>query len=277
MESFRFVHLSDLHFRKQYENWGFQALLRKLPDSLENLIACLEKEKKQGLDFVLLTGDLSHDGTEEDYAILRGALNRTLGGTPWAALPGNHDDRAAFAAAMLGREAAQGCDAVYDCNGFRVITLDTGDGISGRLENNQAQWLRGVLAAPSKKGSILAVHHPLVPNQEGLGTIQMDNDLPDLIAESDVIGIFCGHTHRNYAGTFAGKPYFTADSLSFVMEESGPNTYLKAVAAYNRAVYCGGSLSVQVRQLAPAPAVAACFSTDTISTLFQKKKVRKTT
>ncbi len=272
MESLRFVHLSDLHFRKQYEDWGFQNLLSKLPDSLGNLAVCLEREKAEGLDFVLLTGDLSHDGTEEDYMILRDALNHTLGGTPWVALPGNHDDRAAFAAGLLEQDASRKCDTVYHIKGFRVIMLDTGDGISGRLEKSQVQWLRNILSVPSEKGSILAVHHSLIDGQEGLGGIQADADLPDLIASSDVIGIFCGHTHHNYAGTYAGKPYFTADSMSYVMEESGPDTYLKAVAAYNCVVYCGGALSVQVRQLVPAPAVAACFSTDTLSSLFEKRK-----
>lgn len=272
MKPFRFVHVSDLHFRKQYEDWGFQDLLKRLPDPLENLVLCLEKEKAQGLDFVLLTGDLSHDGTKEDYAVLRSTLNRTLAGIPWAALPGNHDDREAFAALFPAGEPVNGWDRTADVNGFRVILLDSGCGISGRLETAQLQWLEKVLSAPSQRGSILALHHPLIPDQDGLGCMQADPRLAELIAQSDVIGIFCGHTHHNYAASFAGKPYFTADSLSFVMEESGSDTYLKALSAYNRAVYCNGTLSVQVRQLAPEPSVAACFSTDMISTLFQKRK-----
>ncbi len=272
MKPFRFVHLSDLHFRKQYEDWGFQALLKRLPDPLENLVLCLEKEKAQGLDFVLLTGDLSHDGTKEDYSILRSTLNQTLEGIPWAALPGNHDDRAAFAALFPESEAGHGWDRTACTDGFRVILLDSGCGISGRLESAQLQWLKKVLSAPSERGSILALHHPLIPEQDGFGCMQADPCLAELIAQSDVIGIFCGHTHRNYTATFAGKPYFTADSLSFVLEESGPDTYLKALSAYNRAVYCDGTLSVQVRRLAPEASVAARFSTDMISTLFQKRK-----
>lgn len=274
METVRFLHLSDLHFRKNYEDWGFQSLLKKLPDPLEYLEECLAKEIKRGLDFVLLTGDLSHDGTGEDYAALRDALNALLGGVPWVALPGNHDSRAPFEAELRGREAVLSpCgDAVYEVDGLRIITLDTGTGIAGEIRADQSEWLRSVLSVPGGKGSILAVHHPLIPNQEGLGVAKMDPGLPDLLAESDVLGIFCGHTHRNYIGAFAGKPYCTADSMSYVMEESGPNTYLKSAAAYTRAVLCGGTLSVQVRQLAPAPAAAACFPTNTMSTLFQKRK-----
>lgn len=272
MKSFRFLHLSDLHFRIRYEPWGFQNLLSSLPDSLKNLMLCLKKEKEQGLNFVLLTGDLSHDGTKEDYEALRSTLNRILDGIPWAALPGNHDNRAAFAALTGEPETPHNWDGTVTADGFRIITMDSGCGVSGCFSRSQIEWLKQVLSVPSERGSILAVHHPLIPGQEGLDGIQTDPCFPDLIAQSDIIGIFCGHTHRNYAGTFAGKPYFTADSLSYSMEESGPNTYVKALAAYNRVVYWDGVLSVQVRQLAPKPLVAACFSTDTMSTLFQKRK-----
>lgn len=274
METVRFLHLSDLHFRKSYEDWGFQGLLKKLPNPLEYLEKCLKTEKKQGLDFVLLTGDLSHDGTKEDYAALRDALDALLEGIPWVALPGNHDSRAPFRSALLGEggDASPDEGAVYELEGCRVVTLDTGMGISGEIRPGQTQWLRSVLSAPGGKGSILAVHHPLIPNQEGLGVAKLDPGFPELIAKSDVLGIFCGHTHRNYIGAFAGKPYCTADSMSYVMEESGSDTCLKSSAAYSRAVLCGGALSVQVRQAAPAPAAAVCFPTHTLSTLFQKRK-----
>lgn len=272
MSSIRVVHLSDLHFRRQYEEWGFQSLLSKLPDALENLNTCLEQEKKRGMDLVLLTGDLSHDGTPEDYAILRETLDRILGGIPWIALPGNHDSREAFQAEIQARRTDVRGDAVDWIGGLRVISLDSGMGIAGVLSESQTRWLREVLSSPSENGTLLALHHPMIPDQEGLGTMKMDNELPNLIAKSDVIGILCGHTHRNYTGTFAGKPYVTADSLSYVMEEAGPNTCLKAVSAYNRVVFGEGTFSVQVQHLAPAPAVAACFPTDTMSALFQTRK-----
>lgn len=270
MGDFRFIHLSDLHFRKQYEDWGLQSLLGKLPDVLERLTACLEEEKKLGVDFVLLTGDLAHDGTVEDYAALRDALNSTLGGIPWIALPGNHDNREAFCSGLQCGGQNHELDAVYEVNGLRVITLDSGTGISGVVHSSQTKWLQSVLAESCEKGSLLAVHHPLVPNQEGLGIAQFDSDLPKIIAQSDVIGVFCGHTHRNYMGTFAEKPYFTADSMSYAFEESEQMTSVKVVAAYNRVTLQNGSISVQVRQLAPAPVVAACFPTDRMYQLFEK-------
>lgn len=260
------LHLSDLHFRKQYDDTGFQALLKKLPNPLENLKACLELEKHRRIGLVLLTGDLCHDGTQEDYAALREALDDLLGGIPWVALPGNHDNRAAMSLEMPGAY-----DSVRYFGGFRVVTLDTGLGITGEIGADQMSWLRSTLGSPAEQGTLLALHHPLLPNQEGLGTAHVEGDLAGLIAKSDVLGIFCGHTHRNDTGLFAGKPYFTADSLSNIMEEIGPDTYLKSAAAYSRISLEGGSFSIQVRQLAPAPAVAACFSTNTLSTLFSKE------
>lgn len=42
--------------------------------------------------------------------------------------------------------------------------------------------------------------------------------LVQLISKSSIIAIFNGHTHHFYSGEFGGKPYFTADSVSFSTE-----------------------------------------------------------
>lgn len=270
MNDFRFVHLSDLHFREQYENKGFQSFLGKLPSSLDHLRRCLEEEKQLGLDFVLLTGDLSHDGTVQDYGVLRDALNNILGKIPWIALPGNHDIRDEFCRGLLDADPNPELDTVSEVNGLRIITLDSGTGIAGVVSSRQTQWLDRVLSNHCEKGSILAIHHPLIPNQGGMGIAQFDVSLPELLAKSDVVGIFCGHTHSNYSGSFAKKPYFTADSMSYTFEESGGMTSIKSLAAYNRVDLHNGTISVQVRQIAPEPTVAACFPSNTMSKLFEK-------
>lgn len=268
MQSIRFLHLSDLHFRKQYEDRGFQSILGRLPNPLPLLEQCLESEKREGLDFVLLTGDLAHDGTSADYELLRGVLTSSLGGIPWVALPGNHDDRGAFCRGLLHKDPGSALDTAYDLDGLRIITLDSGTGISGEIREDQAGRFCRMLSG-SGGPCILAVHHPLLPNQEGLGTPRLAPGFAETLEKSGVAGIFCGHTHRNFTGTYAGKPYFTADSLSYQFEQAGAMTAVKTFAAYTRVTYNSGSFSLQVRRPEPYPAASVWFPTDTMNKLFE--------
>nr|WP_233163449.1 hypothetical protein [Glycomyces salinus] len=96
---------------------------------------------------------------------------------------GNADDRRRFAEVLgSGHLDADGRDravaaidapdgeraAVSICNGLRLVTLDMlvpgkAHGWSGEA---QLRWLRGILAEPAVKGTVLAFHHPpiLHPN-----------------------------------------------------------------------------------------------------------------
>ncbi|MFA9379890.1 MAG: hypothetical protein ACERKO_02405, partial [Acetanaerobacterium sp.] len=114
--------------------------------------------------------------------------------------------------------------------------------------------------------------HPLIPNQDGLGTPRYDSSLTKLIANSDIAGIFCGHTHHNLITQFASKPYFTADSMAYSLSTQGDTASFEGIAAYNRMTLIDKTLSVQVKLVAPVPAVAARFSMNSLSQLLCKRK-----
>lgn len=52
----------------------------------------------------MLTGDLVHEGTEEDYRYLRELIERERGGIPVIPVLGNHDFKQAFYRGYLGEE-----------------------------------------------------------------------------------------------------------------------------------------------------------------------------
>lgn len=270
MESYRFIHMSDIHFLENYSNEGFEALIAAKQHPKDNVFKALSKEIKEGLDFILITGDLAHEGEESDYRALYGFLKELTGGIPFIVLPGNHDRRGAYCKVFFAAEPEAHPDRVYDLDGLRIITLDTGNSVDGRILKEQLDWLLDVLSIPAPNGTLLALHHPLIPGQEGLNCAEYDPALYEIIGKSDILGIFCGHTHKNYISRFAGKPYYTSDSMSFSMTAKEDSLQFEDHAAYNLVTLSDGILSVQVRQVVPETSVIAGFALDKLSQLFSK-------
>ncbi len=270
MGTIRFLHMSDLHYREQYADNGFEALIAARQHPKDNIIKCIREERENGFDFLLLTGDLTHEGEKSDCLALDDLLKKELGNIPYIALPGNHDIREAFSPVFNRNGRFEGNNGVYKIKGLRIIVLDTGRSVNGLIEKEQITWLKEALKEPSPEGSLLALHHPLIDNQNGLPCAQYDGELKKVIAGSDILGIFCGHTHHNYMAQFAGKPYFTADSMAFSMVTHKEVLTFKNHAAYTVMELRGKILSAQVKQTVPEISVTASFSSDKLSQLFSQ-------
>ena len=114
-------------------------------------------------DIVLLTGDLTENGTPEEYA----NFNRLIEGfdLPMVAIPGNHDRRAAFAAALAPTPIAIGSAPWFHLCveewPLRLIGLDSlgGDGKSrGVLCAERLDWLAARFSE-SDRPVLLFLHH----------------------------------------------------------------------------------------------------------------------
>lgn len=266
MNPIRFIHMSDLHYRSRFSGEGLESYLGGGLNPLENIRTCLNRELRDGLDFVLITGDLTHEGPDLDFSQLREIFTGILGNIPVIALPGNHDPHEAFCRGFLGAKACSSLDFVHEISGLRILTLDTGNSINGRISSSQLTWLEDVLSVPSERGSLLALHHPLIAGQDGLECAEYPSFLLEVIQNSDILGIFCGHTHRNYFSQFAKKPYHTAGSMSFTMTMQGDEITYENYADYNLVTLSGKTLSAQVKPVAPESGYTAGFS---IHTLFK--------
>ena len=71
MEELCFAHVSDTHLISANSSDFLYRVQREVRDPLENLKNCLAALSCQKLDFLLLTGDLIHEGETEDYRALR--------------------------------------------------------------------------------------------------------------------------------------------------------------------------------------------------------------
>jgi 3',5'-cyclic AMP phosphodiesterase CpdA len=122
-------------------------------------------------EYVVVTGDLVNGGTPDQYVNFMHVM-RSLD-VPYFAIPGNHDDRAAFLAglppAVYGHAAGARVRYAIDEFAVRLIGLDANGGRSrfgAGLDDEQLDWLETTLAAASKRPTIIAVHQP--PFRTGL-------------------------------------------------------------------------------------------------------------
>lgn len=164
-------------------------------------------------DFVWLTGDLVENGRREEYANLR---TRLAGfDLPMAAIPGNHDRRAAFVEGLAGTGVRIGTEpflhlAVDDLP-VRMIGLDSkgadGEG-AGRLSPERLHWLAARLGEEPGRPTAVFLHHP--PFRTGLPAPDasrcLDGDaLAVVIARHpNVRLVAAGHVHRAVHAPWAG-------------------------------------------------------------------------
>ena len=215
------AHFSDTHLRHPDD-----PLVRGVVDARPNLVAALEAASAHTPEAFVFTGDLSDDGTPESYAELRRIVEPVaarLGATViWG--NGNHDERAAFDAALLGGPGrTDPLNQVHRLGGLRVLCLDsTVPGLEGgEVSPGSLAWLAGQLAEPAPEGTILAMHHAPLPVVQDLAAsweLVGQPELAGVLAGSDVRAILAGHFHQSGFGTFAGIGVHAATSLCYTQD-----------------------------------------------------------
>ena len=222
------LHLSDTHL------YGDGRLHYGIVDTTAALVRTLDRASElDAVDVVVVSGDLSDDGSPESYRILAGMIE------PWAAergaavvyAMGNHDLREGFEEVLGERTHAQ------DVKGFRIATIDStvaGAGY-GNLDESQLDALRVALETPSERGAIVVLHHPPVRAQTTLlGALELQNpaDLLDVCATGDVRLILAGHYHHALVGSAEGIPVVVAPAVANTADPlAAPGTERASVGA----------------------------------------------
>ncbi|MFA9379704.1 MAG: metallophosphoesterase [Acetanaerobacterium sp.] len=212
----RFAHLTDTHILRSYSASSLKEIIPRIIRPENKLKACLKSIRGEAVDFVMVTGDLAHEGDREDYRYLRAMFDKELPGVPVVAALGNHDRKDAFFRGYLGERAR---DAYYfqtNIQGLRVIVLDSSVAgqEEGELSQQQIDWFADVLRQPAERGSVLMLHHPIAWLEEKM-SMQAPQGLIELLDHSDVRAVFCGHTHHNSCFMLGKVPQYAADSTAF--------------------------------------------------------------
>ena len=128
-------------------------------DTRDSLTHVLSAATARGeADLMLLTGDLSDDGSESAYR----ALDQQLAGIdiPQAWLPGNHDDIANMQA-VAGNRMVQAISA--GPWGIVLLNSQVPGAVGGSLADSELQRLAGFLEDDRYQHILVCVHHQPVP------------------------------------------------------------------------------------------------------------------
>lgn len=146
-------------------------------------------------DVVMLTGDLSDDGSAASYHRLRGLLAPL--GLPVHCVPGNHDDRASMEA-HLAADFIQ-LARVADYGAWQWVLLDSqvSGAAYGCLSDEELRSLECALEAAGGRHTLVAVHHGPYPVCPLTGCrLQNADRLLALLARFPAARVvIAGHTH----------------------------------------------------------------------------------
>lgn len=196
-------------------------------------------------DLVLLTGDLTNTGADDEYDALAPLIGEL--DFPVLAVPGNHDTRHGIRALFPHLAWAEGDHAscIVDLDGpdlgpIRWIGLDsTLPGAPGaEFDSAREEWL--VAAIEGAPGRVaLALHHP--PFATGIvwmddaGFVGLDR-LVDVLEKHPVERIVSGHIHRALTSVVAGIPAVTCPStihhVDLDLDPSAPISLIVDPPAY---------------------------------------------
>jgi len=202
----KLIHISDIHIHGQ-------AILGY--DPVANFKACMEHVNRHNADadLVIISGDLTHHGKSDSYALLKQMLDN------WSFAPllmmGNHDNRdnlrTVFADTPTDPDGY--VQYVHQTSIGRFILLDTAEAgtHSGHFGVKRQAWLRQQLTHAQNDGErvYLVMHHnPMevgIANADALGLVD-GFEFRQILKEfrSTITHIFFGHCHYVLSGSVCG-------------------------------------------------------------------------
>lgn len=219
--------ITDLHLVEKNKHWLSEPAT-EVKQRLLRTISFINALNPRP-DVVLLTGDITENGTRDSYSYLNELLEPLK--IPLYVIPGNHDCREELRAAFLRHPymPSKGfIQYVIDDYPVRLVGLDTlveGEDY-GCLCDERLSWLENTLKAEFKKPTLIFMHHP--PIKIGMKLFDQMNCIAPatferLISKRDnVIGIVTGHYHHLCVGSFGGKLCFLAPSVAPVHHFAHP-------------------------------------------------------
>nr|WP_225731448.1 MULTISPECIES: metallophosphoesterase [unclassified Nocardia] len=258
------VQLTDTHIRPAGQSVHGVDTYANLTHVLGQLLAA-----DQPIGALVLSGDLTDDGSPEAYRRLRDAVAPVAAELGAAVLyvMGNHDERCAFAVELLDADPAtvraeQPLDQIIEVGGLRVIALDsTRPGRhEGHLEPTQLTWLADELRRPAPRGTLLVLHHPPVASPLAATEflrLQRPELLETTVAGTDVRMIVCGHNHLTAGAALAGIPVWLGPALAYRIDPMAPATRHRGLAGfgYSRIDLIGSTVIATAIEATPATAI----------------------
>ncbi len=246
---FRIVQISDIHLFAERE----KALLGiKTHDSFEAALDLLKTDKKP--DLILLSGDLSQDGSKASYVHIADRM-KTFD-VPIYYVAGNHDDPNMLNTVYPLENITHHRHIVLKNWHLILLNSQKPGAVEGFLDNAQLQFLQHCLQMYPEHYGIVVFHHQPIP----VGSAWLDNlgltnanDLWSVLKYfSKMHTILFGHVHQEHQGKKNGIQYFSAPSTCIQFKPESKDFALDKLPPGYRWVdlYSDGRLETGVRRAA---------------------------
>jgi Icc protein len=246
----RFLQISDIHIAAPGDLINNVNPLRAVQRVLARI-----RELAFTPSFVIVSGDLSNDGSAASYEEVKNLLPELAGpDTPVLLALGNHDDRATFHRVVQGQASESDTSPYYHAqtiDGLQIVVLDStipGEE-TGELGASQLAWLDEQLQTPGPLGSLVVLHHCCrlaAPPQTVKRFVLRDADaLEAVVAHHHVLGVLTGHSHQANAAPFGGTLLTTAPAVLNQLDYfAGPELTVVDGSGFSIGQIAGGQLTM---------------------------------
>jgi hypothetical protein len=232
--SFTFAQFSDPHV-------GFQGP----PDPLgtkafESAVQLINKGTRRP-DFVLFTGDLTHDTENRDAHTQRMRLFKSIAGrintSAIHTVPGEND--AALDGGVLYREHFGESHYSFDHKGVHFVALDNVSRARPEVGADQLAWLKADVARfPETVPIVVFTHRPLFDLKPEWEWFTADGDeVMNVLAPYESVTVLYGHIHRHHFQQNGKVSHYAARSLIFAFNDPATNEDKKPLPFNNNAPF----------------------------------------
>lgn len=195
-QTFRFAQVTDTHVGGAT---GADDLRRTV----------LDLNQQQGIDFVILSGDVTEFGSDEELALAKQILDSL--NLPLYVIPGNHDSNWSESGANSFRKVFGSETFFFEHNGVQFIGTTSGPNMRmspGQVPRENLVWMDSIFKAnPDQDKPLIAINH--YPLDSSLNNWYENIDR---IKTKNVQLALCGHGHINKLYDWEGIPGVMARS-----------------------------------------------------------------
>ncbi len=188
--NFHFAQISDTHIRPNHSTI----------DDLKQSVAQINA--MDSLDFVLVTGDITHSGDKESAIIAKQILDSL--DIPYYVIPGNHDTKFSRQCIVDFVEVFGAGHFYFRYDSCAFVGINTGqlNSSNGRVADAELMWLDSVMnTLPTGMTKFVISHHPL--QEDDIDNFQ---DLSDVLQRHRICCVLSGHYHINMIFDCLGIP-----------------------------------------------------------------------
>lgn len=219
--SLSIAQITDIHL---FADENKELLGLQTTQSFQAVIQGLQMLEPQ-LDLILLTGDLSQDGTPESYERIQNLLSPLATPTYW--LPGNHDCISAMQQVLTHEPFFPHKAFTYKGWNFLLINSRVPGRVNGHLSLAELKWLDLGLKCMGDRPTLVALHHPPFRlNSDWLDSSILENPEELFIVLNRYIQVklvLFGHIHQEFHHQRNGVHYLGSPSTSIQFQPYSVN------------------------------------------------------